>query len=49
MSKMKDLLTDVLDSYDKGYSIHEIANLYELRQETVVAILEEWGTNVDYT
>ena len=43
MAKMKELVIDILEMYERGYSVREIADLHGLRQETVVSVLEDWG------
>ena len=43
MGKMKNLVIDILDMYGKGYSVTEIADLYEMRLETVVSVIETYG------
>jgi uncharacterized protein (DUF433 family) len=43
MGKMKNLVIDILEMYGKGYSVTEIADLYEMRLETVVGVIETYG------
>jgi uncharacterized protein (DUF433 family) len=43
MGKMKNLVNDILEMYGKGYSVTEIADLYEMRLETVVSVIETYG------
>lgn len=43
MSKMKDLLIDILTLHEGGYTVAEIADLHGLTPEFVVGVLEEWG------
>jgi hypothetical protein len=43
MGKMKNLVIDILEMYEKGYSVTEIADLYEMRLETVVSVIETYG------
>ena len=38
MGKMKNLVIDILEMYEKGYSVTEIADLYGMRQESVMIV-----------
>jgi hypothetical protein len=43
MSKMKDLLIDILTLHEGGYTVHEISDVCGLTPENVVEVLVEWG------
>jgi len=35
-----EVIIDIVELYDKGYSIREIADLLGLRQETILGVLQ---------
>ena len=43
MSKMKDLLLDIVEMYDDDYTISQIANITGLPQDVVFDILERYS------
>jgi|688.fasta_scaffold2764797_1 hypothetical protein len=43
MGQMKNIVIDILEMYQRGYSIYEIANYHEMRQESVVSVIETYG------
>jgi len=43
MSKFKDLMLDVLEMYEQGHTVADVAQYYQLRRNIVEYVIETYG------
>jgi uncharacterized protein (DUF433 family) len=46
MSKFKDLMLDILEMYEQGHNVAEVAQHFQLRRNIVEYVIETYGPGI---